>query len=332
MAGIRPAVTQLVPLMIGTFFSVGAVAETIVTAGNNFELRLSSGLLNGESGEYVYDAYGAYTGIPGYKISELQWEMNDVYMAGIGATMPIGNWVELNFDYWKNATEGDGTMDDYDWLYVGQDWSHWSHHEDTDVRDVTMIDASADITIHRFKDRNASLYQTILYGTVGYKQDHFDWQSRGGYGTYSVDTFRDTYLTFPDVPGISYEQTFSTPYIGLGVESSNNYNGMDMVLTANVRYSQWAEGEDVDIHHLRSLKFEEEGEDGEWIGYDVTLEFEIARQLTLMLGYAYQRYEEIMATTLVTDQITGAQYFYHGDAAGLDHSSDMMTLELNYRF
>ncbi|MFO7592639.1 MAG: omptin family outer membrane protease [Pseudomonadota bacterium] len=324
--------TQFVPLLMGTLFSVGAVADSIVTADNKFELRLSSGVLNGESGEYVYDAYGAYTGIPGYKISELQWKLNDVYMLGIGATLPIGDRVDINLDYWKNATEGDGTMDDYDWLYVGEDWSHWSHHEDTVVRDVTLFDLSADITFHRFKDRNASLYQTALFGIVGYKQDHFDWQSSGGYGVYSVDSFRDTYLTFPNIPGISYEQTFKTPYIGLGVESASNYNGMDLILNANVRYSQWAKGEDVDIHHLRSLRFEEEGDDGEWLGYEITMEFEIARQLTLMFGYNYQKYDEIKATTVVTDQITGAKYYYPGDSAGLDHSSDMMTLEMNYRF
>lgn len=333
MAGIRPAARQLVPLLMGTFFSVGAVADTIVSADNSFELRLSSGVLNGESGEYVYDAYGTYTGIPGYKISELNWELNDVFMVGLGATIPLGNWVDLNLEYWKNATEeGDGTMDDYDWLYIGQDWSHWSHHEDTVVRDVSNMDASVDINLYRFRDINGSLYHTSLFGIAGYKEDHFDWQASGGYGIYSINTYRDAYVIFPDVPGISYEQTFRTPYVGLGVESISNYDGMDMVLNARVRYSEWAEGEDLDIHHLRALEFVEEGDGGEWISYDISLEFEIARQLTLMAGYNYQRYEEIMATTVVTDQITGAQYFYSGDAAGLDHSSDMITLDLKFRF
>lgn len=294
------------------------------------ELRLGTGLLNGESGEYVYDADGTGSGIPGYKVSELNWQLNNVNMVGIGASIIPNPRLRFNVDYWSNAGDGDGTMDDYDWLYVGLDWSHWSHHSDTTVTDVSSLDVNGEFTLFSFDKE-----KTYITALLGYKQDKLAWEAVGGYGIYSdlnALGYRDLPVVFPNVPGISYEQTYNMPYVGLGVRSVGNSRAMPIVLSASFRYSNQVHGEDVDIHHLRDLRFEESGDDGIWQAYDIRIDFHFSPSLSFNLSYAAQRYAEIEATTEVTDLITGAKTFYPGPAAGLDHHSSMRSLGLTYLF
>lgn len=107
---------------------------------------------------------------------------------------------------------------------------------------------------------------------------------------------------------------------------------MDIKLSANLRYSQWTHGEDVDIHHLRDLRFEEEGDGGEWLGIDMLLDFRFHKNWSFLLGYSQNNYKEIKASMKVTDLITGDTTSYAGDSAGLDHSSGLLSLGMNYRF
>lgn len=323
MARSRLVVTALAV----TLFSCSAAAAPDNGDMQDVQVRLHAGILSGESGEYVYDAPGDYSGIPGYKLSELQWEIDSVTMIGVGFTIAPVPDLSLSLDYWRNAGDGDGTMDDYDWLYVGYDWSHWSHHPDTRARRVSRLDLGGSYAFYRDLTKTTSL--SLLFG---YRRDHIDWLASGGSGIYSVDAYRDTQVSFSSVPVIAYEQTFDTPYFGLGVETAVSASGLELLLSAGVRYSRWVRGSDEDIHYLRDLKFEEDGSGGEWLALDIGLELELDRQLSLLFGYNWQEYQEIKASTLITDLVTGERYYYPGDAAGLDHSSRMLNIGLNYRF
>ncbi|HEY9148360.1 MAG TPA: omptin family outer membrane protease, partial [Gammaproteobacteria bacterium] len=102
----RWAVARAVTFLFSVIYGAGAFASEFTLDDSRSVFRISAGILNGESGEYVYDATGAYTGIPGYKISELQWELKDVAMLGLGFTFPLNEHVKLNIDYWRNAVDG----------------------------------------------------------------------------------------------------------------------------------------------------------------------------------------------------------------------------------
>ncbi|WP_303909525.1 omptin family outer membrane protease [Thiohalomonas denitrificans] len=290
-------------------------------------LSLSTGLLNGESGEYVYDAYGSESGIVGYKISELQWDLDNVPMVGLEFTHAVSDRFTFDLAYWTDADGGDSSMDDYDWLYVGLDWSHWSHHDNTEVRDVSRFDISGDFVIDRFKWES-----TDLYAVLGYRRDHLDWQATGGEGIYSDTNYRDTKVFFPNVPVISYEQTYQTPYVGLGIRSRRMSGMTNITLDASLRFSDWVKGEDVDVHHLRDLRFKGEGDGGRWMAFDLSLDFSVSERLDIGIGYSATEYDETKATTLITDLTDGSETFYSGDAAGLDHHSSMVSLALGYRF
>ncbi|SCZ66960.1 omptin family outer membrane protease [Thiohalomonas denitrificans] len=290
-------------------------------------LTLGAGLLNGESGEYVYDADGSASGIAGYKISELQWDLDDVPMVGLEFTHAVSDRFTFDLAYWTNAGDGDSSMDDYDWLYVGLDWSDWSHHDNTEVRDVSRFDISGDFVIDRFQWEN-----TDLYAVLGYRWDHLDWQAKGGEAIYSDTNFRDTNVAFPNVPVISYEQTYQTPYVGLGIRSRGMSGMTNITLDASLRFSDWVKGEDVDVHHLRDLRFEGEGDRGRWMAFDFSLDFSLSERFDVGISYSATEYDEIKATTLITDLTDGSKTFYSGDAAGLDHRSSMVSLDLGYRF
>ena len=326
MAGNLSASARWLIPFFSFVLGLGVVAEAYAASEQKKEWRLSFGRMNGESGEYVYDADGSFAGIPGYKISQLDWQLNNVPMVGIGVTLHVDEEARINFDYWKNIVEGDGTMDDYDWLYPGLEWSDWSHHDNTSVEEVSRLDFNGEIRLFH----STGLIKSIS-GVLGFRRDHVAWESVGGYGIYSVNAYRDTLVSFPNVPVISYQQTFSAPYFGMNLQSESDI-GVPLQLTLGLRYSPLARGEDVDIHHLRSLRFETEGKNGSWYGVDMTLAFEIDDRLTLNLGYFNHHYSEMKGGMMVTDLTTGARGYYGGNAAGLDHSSSMFSLGLKQEF
>jgi plasminogen activator len=315
-------------LSLSSLALASPAADTAAQRGVQSEIRLSAGRLNGVSGEFVYDAFGADSGIPGYKLSELQWQLESVYLVGLGASITPNEWLRLNVDYWTAPSDGNGTMDDYDWLYVGLDWSHWSHHDDTSVTEVGSLDLNGEFTLYDFGKK-----KTVITGLLGFKHDTLAWQSVGGYGIYSsTGGYRDLFVTFPNTPGISYEQTFYMPYIGVGVRATTNNGSMPIVLSASFRYSNQVHGEGVDIHHLRDLRFEDSGDGGKWQAYDINIDFHLSKTLALNLGYAAQRYAEVKATTTMTDLASGDKFFFPGDAAGLDNRSNLLKMGLSYRF
>lgn len=307
---------------------LGASAQTVSVSDDGMtQLSLRAGVMNGKSGEYVYDADGSYSGIRGYKISELQWELDKVLMAGINLRHRFSERFALGVDYWTNAGDGDGYMTDYDWLVVGLDWSHRSQHPDTTVRDANRIDISGEFLLNRNAQERVD-----TYALLGYRRDHFDWQAKGGTAIYSSSgNYRDVELVLADIPVISYEQTWEVPYLGLGIRSTSLVSGRRVTADLSARYSLWARGEDIDIHHLRDLRFEESGKNGQWLDLQLNIDVALDRNLDLTFGIAHTTYSEVKGPTTVIDLNTGATTYYPGDAAGLDHSSTMLSLGLTYR-
>ncbi len=292
------------------------------------DIRLNVGTLSGKAGEYVYDPTGTESGIPGYKISQLNWTLEAVPMLGVGLSISPGKRLRFNFDYQRNIIDGKSTMDDYDWMYVGLDWSHWSHHDNTTVNRANNIDLNGEITLLQLNRSKDAV--TLL---LGYKRSHIGWVARGGYGIYSdieKRTYRDILLYFPpSVKGISYEQIFKLPYIGVGLHLTGR---KDTTLTARLRYSNRVSGEAIDYHHLRNLRFDEYGERGTWHALDLKAAIPIDRQLTLDISYTFEHHQEIKTMTVITDLLTGDKTVYPQGSGGMDRQSSLFAVGITGRF
>lgn len=286
------------------------VRENVVVVSG----RMSLGLINGEANEIVYDAGS------GRKLSQLTWQLENVAMAGFGLSVTPTHWLKLNGDIWINVNEGSGYMDDYDWFVPGLDWTDWSHHDDTDVDELTMYDINAEFTVFRQS-------QARFFGILGYKQDLFEWTSYGGSYTYSMNGFRDTVGTFPaGEKGISYEQTYSVPYIGVGFEAvlpSITFAGRFIAST-------FVELEAVDNHYQRNLEYTDDFEDGSMFGIDLAASYRFTDHMSIMGAFRYQNYDEVKGSTTVRNTVTGAARHYGGDVAGADNSITMITASLVY--
>lgn len=286
------------------------VNDRIVVTG-----RLGIGMLSGESKELVYNAGS------GTRLSELTWSFDNNVMVGGGLSIRFTRWLKINGDFWV-AVSDDSTMDDYDWLVDGYDWSDWSHHEDTELTTGTMFDVNAEFSFYRPSNFN-------FFGVAGIKRDNWAWDARGGDYTYSVNGFRDTTGSFPDgLLGISYEQDLLTPYFGIGMAGGSE----NFTFTVRLVGSPFVDASATDTHYLKDLRFEDEFSDGTMIAFDVACAYHFTGGVSIAAGFHYQDYSDIKGYTVITDLTNGQKYRTADDTAGLEHSSTLLNLQLIYDF
>lgn len=219
------------------------------------EVGIHAGMTNVQGNERVYDK--------SHKVSELLWDTKQAYMLGANASVVLDTSKNLKFNasFSTAVAKGNSTMDDYDWLLVGADWTHWSHHENTTLEKGLIMDIGFSQAIHNNHEKGTNW--DILFG---FKKDQWRWQAVGGSYIYSSgpNSLRDTVGTFVNVPGITYEQTIETPYIGVAFD----WKKERMRLGFKVIGSFLASAKTVDHHHLRDLTFTDNFKKGKMLGED----------------------------------------------------------------
>lgn len=315
-AGAGAALAAGGPVAVSPGPPTSTAVLTQPTSPVTFSVDLGAGYLTGESKEVVFaPAFG------NHKTSELTWEIDNLFMVGVGASLSVHQWLTVNFSGWFKATDGEGSMDDYDYLLVGQDWTDWSRHEDTDVTEGSIIDLNAGLSFFRTDTVN-------FEALVGYKRDNFGWEAAGGDFIYSEGGFRNTTGSFTaGVPVISYEQTFSSLYFGLGMAAKINA----FELGGRLIYSPLVQGEADDHHFLRNLVTSDDGEDGDLIAFDVTGSYAITDHLAVEMGYSYQRYDMMQGDSVWNFQDEGVVIFFP-DGAGMEQTSSLFSAGLRYTF
>jgi len=281
-----------------------------------FSVSLGAGYLTGESKEMVY-----WPHVGNHKASELTWKIDSLFMVGIGAKLEVRDWFTANFDGWFKATNGDGTMDDYDWMVPGGDWTDWSHHENTDVTDGSILDVNAEFAFYRTPS-------VKFNGIGGFKRDNFGWEARGGDYVYSVAGYRDTAGSFPNgLQGISYEQTMTSFYFGLGIAvKSEKFH-----FNSRVIYSPLVTAEATDNHHLRNLVTYEDFDDGDLIAFDIAGSYLFTEDLSLEVAYSYQSYDTMQGDSEWHYNDSGVVITY-ADAGGMDQQSSLISTSIQYTF
>lgn len=277
--------------------------------------RLGLGRLSGESIETVYTDTG-------HKLSELTWQLKDVYMLNAGVSVSPISWLTINADIWFKINDGNGTMDDYDWMIENFQYTHWSYHDDTDLTEGYMIDLNVAFA---FYQHNKTTFSALL----GYKRDNWEWVARGGSYVYSTYALYDTVGVFPaGEKGITYNQWYDVPYIGLAFQS----NLTNISFSGRFIVSPYAMAGAEDTHHMRNLFFEDDFDPTTMWAVDLGARYNFTPQLALLGAFHYQRYNEAKGSTTITDQVTGARRYIGGDAAGTSHTSNLLSLSLLYNF
>lgn len=284
---------------------------------------LMAGITRGKANELVYaqptDGYPV-----DYKLSQLVWDTRELPVMIAGFTHRRGS-IAINLEGKKQLSDGNAIMDDYDWIYVNQDWTHWSYHDDTDLTEYWQWDINLNVDLWSDATRRLML-------VAGYKQDRWGWESRGGsyiYSDTSSGGFRDLGGTFP--PGqhiVGYEQLFRLPYLGLGFSGRVD----QWRFHSRLIYSNKVYVETVDYHYLRDLIFEDNFSDGEMWACELGMEYQMQEGLSLLARFEMQDYSEVRGNTIYRDFNTGAILGQCQNCAGADNRNQTLSMGLNYLF
>lgn len=281
------------------------------------ELNLGVGLLNGQSQEKVYD--------DGKKLSQLNWEIKQVPTLHVGLTYHPLDWLSLDVGGWTRISGGNSHMKDYDWLSdedVG--WTHYSDHPNTRLKNAWQVDFAATAWALKRED-------LALGVMAGYQRTRFDWDARGGSYIYSSKRgHRDLTGQFPDgEKGISYQQTYSTPYLGLvGLYTLSNWS-----LEGRYKYSQWVKARDFDNHHMRDLTFSgDNGNRGRMQGLALALSYHFNPQLSVKAGIDHQVYAQAKGNSLIKHVPSGQSYETGASSNSQSNRTTQTTFALAYQF
>ncbi len=276
-------------------------------------LQLSGGYLQGRSEELVFEEE------TGRKVSELDWDLRNIYMLGGTVSVGTADWLLLNLGGWAAVNRDSGRMTDYDWMDAATgDWSDRSVHR-TKLDHGYMLDVNAMFPV--------SLREGVSVAPmVGFKVDNWKWHDEDSNHIYSDVGWRDD-VGRTDGTSIIYEQWFYTPYAGLCAGAQFG----DFRLGAYARGTLWAWARDKDQHLARNTVFTGEFSGIHYYGVGAEASYAVTQRFSVGLAYDYQEYLRTKGDMTVDDRDDGERATAR-NGGGVSHHSSMVTLSLRYAF
>ncbi|MDF1754400.1 MAG: omptin family outer membrane protease [Verrucomicrobiales bacterium] len=261
------------------------------------------GHLNARADEIVYGGPG---GANGDELSHLIWDVNNALTFNLGFEGEVNSRWSLFGEGTFSLSVDDTDMVDYDWLYPTTAWSERSTHPDSDLNHYAQVDLGGDFKLidrdqFAFKIRGAFRYTDIAMDAYG------------GSGTYSVNSFRDTNISFANRPVISYRQKLPSLYIGPRINWSI-CERLHLNLGAVIGTTMQPEARD--RHWLREIIFEDYLESNTFYGAMAGIDFDLNPSTTLYVEGSYDKYKLSKGFTEFYDP-TGA-YKTPNDSAGAE--------------
>lgn len=279
-------------------------------------LEARMGILKGQAMEIVYDP------LTGRKISELQWDMDEVYMAGLSLTGNITPQLSVNAVFMGNAiSDGNGKMNNFDWLKQERpyEWSNWSQSRITLERGIIMdMNLKATLASHGSMD---------VYFTGGFKYDRWQWEDRSGWFVYSsASGWRNNKGTYSGTK-IRYEQRYYCPYLGFEAAIRKGSFLVNGYIKGTVL--AWADGED---NHLdRGVIFEDQFEEMKFLGVGVKARYDFSQNGFASLSLDYQKfYHQYGDTNVILSSGNLSQRYKNG--AGIEQQSFCLSIGIGFMF
>jgi outer membrane protease len=302
-----------------------SLKDVPVLRASSFALDASLGLRKGKANEYVYDTEGV-------KRSQLIWKYDNNAMLNAGATWAPLTWLTLGAKGNINLSQS-GVMDDWDWnsqqpAAVRTPTSACelievchSHHDDTKLKRDTSVDLSAAGTV--FRNNGIS-----ISGIAGYKWSYSKWQAFNGTANYDPYVF--------DGLGITYEQWWEAPYIGLQAKAEFG----KWSFGGKVIGSWWASAHDQDYHHFRDVLYTDDFRKSDMIGATAEAGYKLTDTLTMSVTYDYLRWCQARGPATMTYyglRDAGSRDSFGGAIpsvadGGADSTTHTISLGLNYKF
>ena len=302
----------LLPVASWAAFQAGAIAGPLDGSGMSVAGQVSLGLLNGEAKEHVYDNEV----FPGerYQLSRLDWDLKSVMMGGGNASVRLLEKLTLNGGFWLALSEGDGEMDDYDWL-VPEAYPEWSHYSlsEVDVTEGYILDLNVAWDLIEMEGVTARVF-------AGYKQNGWSWEDRGQYALYSDTGFRADYYELGGESMIDYEQEFRMPYLGASADLAMG----GLSLSGYLVWSPIVSATDWDDHLARDMHYKETFEGGDMFGLGAEVRYDFSqgslKGLFLSAGVDYQ----------MVDLIVGDMEYVNGETGETGGGDDVAGIENSY--
>lgn len=276
----------------------------IISESDQSRLRIQAGVtvagLNGIINEFAYQN--------NQKISELNWDLMPLFLAGCNIKLLFFNRLSLNIGYYSGISAKSGMVDDTDWANNIQ--THYSNHnarlERAEIFDVN-------IGFSFFPAGN--LFLTPFAGFSAYE---FKVSAQDGYLLYPPAYVKtDVYGTQMD-----YRQTYYIPYAGLSLQW--NYNTVSVALS--VTYTPFALCYALDNHFKRSLVFYDTAFFVHFVSAELDLRYRLKHGLSLIFSVAYETVPEQKSDTFSINTSTGARSSTINEGAGMSYSSVAVSL------
>lgn len=312
----------LVVVAAATFFTTTTHAQDIVLKDEMSQVTLSGGVgvLLLEGREYVFRGTGSTN-----LYSLLVWQSTaPLLTASLDVQMP-SSWTfgaTANF-----AHSGDSYMEDYDWMVPRpgrpdmSNWSHRSQHPNTSLDWYFNGSMQLGYNLHLDDDATVNLHVGIEYTDV-------KWAAVDSTYIYSSSTgFRDITGSYTG-PIISYRQQLPSLFAGANGTLQRDKWTFNIGAKAGITFA----GKAIDWHWARDLRFDENVYPAPVLGVNASLEYQVADQLSFVVGGEVNRVFLGRSDTAMTAISTGAPIGSSLNASGAELLSGTFKVGLSGRF
>jgi plasminogen activator len=243
--------------------------------GGAIRASVSLGKMSGEANKYLNYTQGPRKGEP---VSRLRWDFDNITVltGELGITVTPG--IEILVKGRTGLDQSSHLLDeDYGQPFcpaVNGDTLCRSEHPNTDVDQALMGDLALAADLADWDG-----FRLRVMG--GYRHEHYEWSAIGGTANYTV---------FPqDQLLITYEQTWSAPYLGMEAR----YEEENWSLAARLTGSLWAKADDHDEHVWSLGRFVSKFDDGRMLGVSLAGTYRVDERMSLTLDYEFQHWPSV---------------------------------------
>lgn len=278
-------------------------------------LRGSLGVIGLQAKEYVFAGPGSEN-----VASYLLWQgIAPLASAEFQLRLPQAFTLKAEL---RGAIGGDHGMEDYDWLayapsYDFNDWSHYSNSPNTNLD--WYLDAALSLGQDIYDDETSRVNLN-----AGIKYTDVRWTARGGQGIYSNSAWRDTLVTFPDSPGITYRQQLPAVFAGIDIEIDDG----NFVWGASAKGGYTFMAVATDDHWLRDLNYVDALQAAPMYTAKLSGGYRFSKEVS---GFVEAGIEQVLLGRGDTT-ISGASSAFIPDAAGAEFANLSLSAGLNGRF